>query len=690
MGHREAWNSNCPIKTGINLPSLKFQLMYRRLAFLLCVTCFFIMCGQNVMAQNSVTPGAIRFDATFENISINYTIEDDDNLNSELVLSYREEGIGSFQPGAKTMRAYPGLVIDGISTTRNFHAGSILFLEPNTTYEIECLLTDPNGGFLVSTHSVTTKAIPEPAANATVKYVAAGNGGGSGTMTDPYLGLQEAADNAQAGDHFLVAPGTYTPFSLTMSGTAASPICFTSEGIHAATIDGAGTTTGIITLGNFSTIISHIILDGFKIENGTWGIDAQNTQHVTVRNNIIQNVDYGYLNRRELGNEHDQYLTNNLILGNTVWPGSGIPSERGIDIRGNNNVVSFNTIKDFGDGVSTDGPPYETCYSLDIHNNEIQNAVDDLIEVDGIISNARVYLNRAFNGRAGVSLAPIFGGPAYVFRNVFYNMENSPFKMNRGPSGLIIAHNTVISEQNGIESPDGWQNTYYRNNVVMGTRYCFEFFGVEPGSLDDWDYDAYYSTRAGGSGTEWFKWDDIRYANVPVLQNSNIIEANAISVNPNDFTNVFMPSAWNVEYTPSQLDFTPVNGSPVINNGDFLDQMNEPFMVDGFPDRGAYEHGQPLPEYGHEFDFSTITHILMSPDCIEVFPNPFTDKVVLDGDFTNFTIQIFDSVGQLVSDHTGASAPFEIYLSSLPAGMYFVNVSSTVNNLISLHKIIKE
>jgi len=661
------------------------QLKYTSILLMLS-----LLAGLKVQAQDAVTPGTIRFDATFENISINYDINNDDNHNSDLSIRYRELGTSTFKPGAKTMRAYPGLVIDGITTTRNFHAGSVLFLTPNTSYEIECTLTDPEGGGLVSTQTLTTKSIPQPATNASIKYVAPGNGGGSGTLADPYLGLQMAADNAQVGDHFMVTAGTYSPFNLTTSGTATSPMCFTSEVIHGAIIDGAGTTTGIITLGNFSTIISHVIIDGFQIANGTWGIDAQNTQFVTVRNNILQNVDYGYLNRRELGNERDQYITNNLMLGNTVWPQSGIPNERAIDVRGNNNVISFNTIKDFGDGVSTDGPPYETSYSIDIHNNDIQNAVDDLIEVDGIISNARVYLNRGFNGRAGVSLAPIFGGPAYVFRNVFYNMENSPFKMNRGPSGLIIAHNTVISDDNGIESPDGWQNTYYRNNVIMGTRYCFEFFGLEPGSVDDWNYDAYYSTRAGGSGTEWFKWDNVRYASVPVLQSSGIIEANSIAVDPSDFTNVFMPGAWPIEYTPDQIDFSPAAGSPVINNGDFLDQLNVPFMIDGFADRGALEYGQPIPEYGHSFDTSTTVHILMSNDCIEIFPNPFTDRVVLDGDFTNFTIKIYDSIGNLVSDHTGTSAPFEIILASLPSGMYFVNVSSTVDNLLSIHKIIKE
>ena len=486
----------------------------------------------------------------------------------------------------------------------------------------------------------------------------------------------------------MVAAGNYTAFNLLASGTAENPICFTSVDLHGAVIDGAGTGTGIITLGDFSTILSHIIFDGFQIEDGHWGFDAQNTKFVTIRNNIIQNVDFGYYNRRELGNENDQYITNNLFLGNTFWPQSGIPSERAIDLRGNNNVVSFNTIKDFGDGVSTDGQPYQTSYSIDIHNNEIQNIVDDIIEVDGAISNSRIYLNRGFNGRAGVSLAPIFGGPVYVFRNVFFNMENSAFKMNRGPSGLIIAHNTVANNENGIESPNGWQNTYYRNNLIFSTRYCFELFGLVAGSTDDWDYDAYYSTRAGGSGTEWFKWNSIRYATVPILQNSGLLEANSVSTLPGEFDNIFLPAAWDTEYNPTQLDFMPVTGSSVINNGEVLDHLNKPFVTDGAPDQGALEFGMPLPYYGHNFE--SIPHIMMAENCIEILPNPYTDKVVLDGDFTDFTIKVFDSAGVLIEDHTGASAPFEILLNSLPAGMIFVEVASTVDNDHFVYKIIKE
>jgi len=551
--------------------------------------------------EDFVTAGEVRLDATFENISVNYAISNDGNRNSNLTLRYRQVGAGNYRDGAITMRAFPGMVIDGSSTSRNFHAGSCMFLTPGTAYEIEMTLTDPDGGNTVTTETISTKAIPQPSANANERFVAPGNGGGNGTQASPFLGLQTAANNAQPGDLFLVAGGVYTPFTLLNSGTEADPISFRSLTQHAPIVNGSGTASGIIQLGDFNTIISHVIIDGFTIENGEWGIDAQNTQFVTVRNNIIQNVEYGYVNRRENGNEGDQYITNNLIIGNTAWPQTIIPNERGIDIRGNNNVVSYNTIENFGDGVSTDGPPYQTSYSLDIHNNEILNMVDDHIEIDGIISNARVYANRCFNGRAGVSIAPIYGGPAYVLRNQLFNMDNSAFKLNRGPSGVVVAHNTSVSHLNVFESPDGWQNTYLRNNVFLASRYCFEMFGLVEGSEDDWDYGAYYSTRGGGVGTEWFKWNDIRYAQVPQLQASGLIEANSLEVAFDDFVNADLPDAFPVEYSTNQRNLSPVAGSAVLNNGADLDNLNSAFVSDGAPDRGALEFGEEVPPYGHDF-----------------------------------------------------------------------------------------
>ena len=638
-------------------------------------------------AQDEVTVGSIRVDETFEHLSIFYAISGDDNRNSNLVLRYREEGAVDFKEGARTMRGYPDLEIDGNLLNSNFHAGSIMFLQPGTTYEVEMSITDPDGGSFQSSQFYSTKSFSEPVVQPQMRYVIPGNGGGEGTEASPYRGLQSAADNAEPGDHFIVAAGIYSPFVLLNSGTESEPISFVSSTLHDAVIDGANTDRGIITLGDFSSILSHVIIDGFKIENGAWGIDAQNTQYVTVKNNIIEDVGYGYVNRRENGNESDQFITNNLILGRTIWPQSGVPNERGIDIRGNNNVVSYNTIRNFGDGVSTDGPRYRTSYALDIHNNDIQNSVDDHIEIDGIIANARVYANRCYNGRAGVSVAPIYGGPAYLFRNLIFNVENSAFKINRGPSGIVIVHNTAVSAEKLFEAPSGWQNTFLRNNVFMGSRYCFEMFGLVDGSQDDWDYNAYYSSRSGEAGSEWFKWNNVRYADVPVLRASGLLEWNAISVSPSDFENLALPAPYPTEYMASERDITPTPTSSVIDNGSSITNLNLGFVTDGRPDRGALEYGLAAPRYGHLFDESSSVE---EEDVdIEIYPNPFLNSIRLEGSVTAYSFKLVDVNGQLVKELPLGKLQREVDLGFLEAGIYFLNVSNRQGAQLKAFKLVK-
>ena len=569
----------------------------------ICVVLCFLFISFNIFAQNSLSVTSVRTDASFEHIGVNVSIIGDANLNSTMDLYYKVQGASTYLKAGKSMRANPNLQIDGSTWNFNFHAASAMMLVPNSTYDLRMVFIDPDGGGQIINRVVTTKAIPEPSMQS-VKYVMPGNGGGTGTFSNPYKGLQMAADNAQPGDHFIVRSGTYSAFSIENNGTFQNPISFKSEVLHGATIDGNGGSGGVIVIGRFDDLpTSHLIIDGFIIEDGQYGIDAQHTQFLTVRNNIIQNVGFGFYNRREAALERDQYITNNQFWGTSSWP-SGSYDERAIDIRGNNNVISFNTITNFGDGISTDGPAYRASYSLDIHNNEIKNTIDDHIEVDGIVSNARIYNNRCFNGRAGVSVAPVFGGPAYIFRNIIFNIDISAFKMNRSPSGLVVVNNTIINSTNALSSPTGWQNTCFRNNVIFASKYCFEEFELVADN-NDWDYGAYYNTRSGGSGAQWFKWDNIRYGTVADLQASGLLEANCIEVDFSDFENVALPADYNISYDPSQRDFRPTSNSRVINSGAAVDNLDRTFVTDGQVDRGALEYGQPLPLYGAFFGTNT-------------------------------------------------------------------------------------
>jgi len=552
---------------------------------------------------DEVTSVDLILNATFQHISAHLNISGDDNHNSSFLLEYRLTGTSQYLIGSESMRAFPEMIVDGAELNENFHAASAMFLQPNTNYDLRLTLSDADGGSEVLETTILTKKIPEPSQNGVTYYVIPGNGGGSGTMTDPYQGIQDAVNVASPGDIIEVGDGIYSPFSMLNAGTMNAPITVRSSNLHGAIIDGGDTVAGIITIGSFADSIQHIIIDGFEIRNGSWGIDAQNTQFLTVKNNKIYDVDFGFYNRRQNGWEHDQYLTNNEITGQTGWPqlNGEIPAERGIDIRGNRNVVSYNSISDFGDGISTDGVPYKVSYALDIHHNLINRIVDDLIEVDGVLSNVRVYRNKGYNGRMGVSLAPIFGGPAYVFNNEFYNLETSTFKMNRSPAGLYIVHNTSVKSGQGTTSPSGWQNTVFKNNVIVSAEYCIEEFGLVEGSQDDWDHNGYKSLRTGDTADPWFKWDNVQYSDISALKLSGALGANSLEVDLMDFEMVSVPSSYATEASLSGTDARLAINSALMDEGEELDNLQLGFVTDGMPDIGAYEYGSPVPDIGHDF-----------------------------------------------------------------------------------------
>ena len=635
------------------------------------------------IAQNDISNFNLRITPSFEHISVHVDFDGDDNFNSEFELTFAEAEINESRIAAPSVRAHKNQIVDGSQLDRNFHAASVMFLKSFTVYRISIVITDPDGGLLQESRMVTTKRLPGPAVGGNIKIVVPEDWNGSG-VTDPIYGLQAAADNAIPGDVFLIKEGIYAPFEITTSGTEFEPIVFFSGNPHDAIIDGGGTDRGIITLGTFDDSLSHVIIYGMKIENGNWGVDAQNTNNVAVQNCKFSNVGYGYINRRENGWEHDQFISNNEFIGTTSWPSTGIPSERCIDIRGNNNTVSYNYIENFGDGVSTDGPPYGTSYGLDIHNNDFNRIVDDFIEVDGIVSNARIYSNRGFNGRMGASLAPVLGGPAYIFRNVFYNMELSTFKMNRGPSGLIMVHNTGLKAENASSSPAGWQNTFLANNVLCGSRYCFEEFGLIDGSTDQWDYNAYFSTREIGV-EPWFKWDDVRYDNITDLFVNTGLEENGIEIDLGTFVNGSLPEEYTIEYTPQEVDLNLSANSPCINSGLQINNMNDPFVTDGMPDRGAIEFGADEIIYGPTFEFTSSTEETIGSIDFSVRPNPVSDILSIQTDLDFQYIQLIDINGRALRE----TQRLQIDVSSLNKGVYFIRAFDEKNKLLAKRKFVK-
>ena len=548
----------------------------------------------NAAPGDAIVPGSIRVDATHENLGVTWSVSGDSNLDSAMQLEFRPSGTIDWQPAAMAVRAYPTIMVDGSPLGLDYWGASAMFLERGTTYDLRVTITDPDGGGETRTTTGTTRSGMTPSTNGRVLYVEPGNGGGTGTITDPIGGLQTAADMLQPGDTVIATPGTYAPFQVITSGTPSQPISFNAT--PGVIVDGAGTDRGVVTIGNYDRDTSHILLSGFTIQNGHWGVDAQNTQDVTIVGNAISDVDFGVYNRRGNATEARQEVCDNVITGRTDWPQAGIPSERGIDLRGTGNVVCHNTVRYFGDCISVQ-PSTGPSFGNDIYGNDVAFCVDDGIEIDYNQANARVWSNRVTNARMGVSVQPIAGGPAYIFRNEFFNLESVPIKMHNDTTGFIVAHNTGVKVGDGHgDNGAMWRNATFRNNVFIGTRYAFEFTTVPDEGFRDFDYNAWGTTRQIDPGGPWFKWNNTRYDRIGDLPSG--VEDHGVEVGLLDLVGAGLPSDWDVAVAPGSADLRPASGSAAIHGGTPLDNLNDGVTIVGAPDTGAFEYGFALPSYG--------------------------------------------------------------------------------------------
>lgn len=87
---------------------------------------------------------------------------------------------------------------------------------------------------------------------------------------------------------------------------------------------------------------------------------------------------------------------------------------------------------------------------------------------------------------------------------------------------------------------------------------------------------------------------------------------------------------------------------------------------------------------------SSESHIVANSDHIQIYPNPFTDRVIIDGDFTQYQIRVHDAIGNLVADYSEADSPLSIDFSTLGAGMYFVSIQHNIYAPLGIYTILKQ
>jgi parallel beta-helix repeat protein len=259
-------------------------------------------------------------------------------------------------------------------------------------------------------------------------------------------------------------------------------------------------------------------------------------------------------------------------------------------VDGRGTVIRRNKFHDFFDGLGIcPGDSAAKSNETDFYDNESYNLGDDGVETDGQCVNVRLWGNLFHDSLAGISLAPVGGGPVYCLRNRIYltgagkseeGYTGLPFKFNSsdGDSGAIyLFHNTVDAQRAGndgfrIMSPGTWTALYARNNVFAGTLHALE--NANASQPVDMDYDDLWR-----SGSDYLvRWDGLGNPRLTTLADYTAAtrqEAHGISADPGFVA-------------PASADFTPTSASPLVDRGVYIPGINDGYKG-AAPDIGAIE-----------------------------------------------------------------------------------------------------
>jgi hypothetical protein len=594
-------------------------------------------------------------------LGFDWKISGDDNRNASVEVVYRRAGAAEWKQALPLLRIGGERVFRAAEhldyTVPDGFAGSILDLDPDTEYEVRLSMKDPDGvtGQAVKTVKVRTRGEPKAALGGRTLHVyppdfkgqkqepaftgllAAYYGSGLGDWNEVY------ERKAQPGDVILVHAGLYkanrtnyvdplgTPFDgayvLTLKGTPEKPIVIRSAGDGEVIFDGAGA----FRLFDVMAADYHIF-EGLTIRNtdvAFWaGLkDVLGPKGLTVKRCRIENVGIG-INAQYAGSK-DFYIADNVFLGRDdpfrvlgwaspdIYGAHELKSYYAVKVYGSGHVICHNAVAYFHDGidVSTHGSPDKEedrrAVAIDIYNNDIHLTGDDFIESDGGVHNVRVMRNRGFNAaHTGLSAQPVFGGPVYFIRNVIYNAPTA-LKFMAKPAGLIVYHNTIISENRNTQT---FSNAHFRNNLFLGTDAAGRAISAFPNatSYSTYDYDGFRPNRGTSDQYIWIApqqgdlrdykagpGDARRFKTLVDLAEATGQETHGVEIDYDIFENVRPPdpATPHVVYHAASFDFRIKAGSKAVDVGVGLPNVNDDF-VGRAPDLGAYELGKEIPIYG--------------------------------------------------------------------------------------------
>ncbi|MEE9438800.1 MAG: T9SS type A sorting domain-containing protein [Saprospiraceae bacterium] len=547
-----------------------------------------------------------------------------------------------------------------------------------------------------------------------------GSNSNDGTsLGQPWKTIQYAMDNATANSIVNITTGTYNEkVEVNVSGSVNNTIVFKNYGNDMVTISGAGINNPEAVIGIIDQ--SYITIQGLYITDNEQ-LDAQgivvegNCQNIEIRNNDISKINFSSnasapvnssTNSQPIivyGTDGNNAITN-LVIADNIVHNSRTGFSEGLAINGNVNgfEVTNNIVRDITNiGIDIIGHEGTANTNDQAHNgiikgNTVYNCKSPYATAGGIYVDGGKDLlienNRVYQCQWGIEIGCENVGKTTsgikVRNNFIYGNDDAGIAIGGydypSNSGKVvdceIRNNSCYNNDTndaGVGGVTGEINITYTENCVLENNIFYAtntadivLFVEDVNSINlALNYNQFYIV-----GSAEFEYEGTVYSIFSSYQNGASQDANSIFSNP-EFKDI------------SVADHHLTSSSPGLDAG------NPAFMADiGETDIDGDNRviNSRVDIGADEYSMTTSAHIITSSLDISIYPNPFADKVIIDGDFDNYQIKILNNAGAIITNYTGTSSPLTIDLSALGAGLYFILIQNTVHTKASLCKILKQ
>ena len=530
------------------------------------------------LAADVLIPGTVQGDRpTLTTLGVQWLVSGDDDRDASVTVRFSVAGTGKWADALPLRRVEPADAKDW--TVSNQFAGSVFDLMPGTTYDIELHAVDPDGLDDTQTITMTTRTVPSDPTTPNAVPVSTA------------MQFQQALDNAAPGDVITIAKGTYTgSFSISDSGTEENPIVIRGESADGVVLDGDDCACNVIEIYG-----SYTHVENLTIQNAQRALRFQGEGAIgnVARRLHARDVGLGFAVKED---QVDFTICDNQLDGPLAWPhtypddGGKYSNVDGIQIMGAGHVVCHNVLRGWGDAIKV---AQDGSRAIDFYGNDVYEAYDNGLELDSAEGNVRAFRNRFTNTYATISFQPVYGGPAYAWRNVVLNTAHEQLKLHNETSGIVVLHNTFLSATHAWTLYDSstTHHLWVQGNLFLGPSKPADGRTVEyTGPLDDATID----------GNGWF--DDGRFdfddagdwSSFAEMQAAGVFEASGVLLATMPFASgLAAPKDYTVEIATDDASLDPKSAAvdaamALVNLGDVVDA----------PDLGAQELGCEIPVYG--------------------------------------------------------------------------------------------